>query len=200
MLPRRASANINDGVGASEPLGSDERGEEIDEHGGRHQDCHYGHRNALFKWIRRQTRTPGRFPSRRVRARTWQAARSRDSSRPILFPIRRRKWRHRNLPAVPCTTGPAELDKLEAPAGPWKRNFRREFRKRSISIGAVRHKGDIRARAIRSSASMAGHAAADRFSPRFFLAHNQRIVVDVNSCDELSPELGRIPSSAARTH
>ena len=33
-----------------------------------------------------------------------------------------------------------------------------------------------------------------------FLAHNQRIVVDVNGCDELSPELDRIPSSAARAH
>src|ERR1700675_344409 len=69
-------------------------------------------------------------------------------------------------PAVPCTTGPAELDKLKVRADPWKRSSRREFRKRSISIRAVRHKGDIRARAIRSSASMAGHAAAYRFSPR----------------------------------
>jgi hypothetical protein len=40
---------INDGDCASEPLGSDERGEEIDEHGGRHQDCHYGYCNAFFK-------------------------------------------------------------------------------------------------------------------------------------------------------
>src|SRR5277367_6541367 len=97
------------------------------------------------------------------------------------------KMAHRNLPAVPCTTGPTELDTLEVRAGPWKCNSRREFRKRSIAIKTVRHKGDIRARAIRSSASMAGHAAADRFSPRSLLAHNQRIVVDVNGCDELSP-------------
>jgi hypothetical protein len=47
---------------------------------------------------------------------------------------------------------------------------------------------------------MAGHAELIVSRRARFLAHNQRIVVDVNACDELSPELRRIPSSAARAH
>ena len=121
---------------------------------------------------------------------------SRPISSPILFPIRRRKWRYRNLPAAPCTTGPAELDTL----GSRKCVCRREFRKRSIAIEAVRHKGDVRARATgRAPRWLVARRLIVSRRARF-LDHNQRIVVDVNGCDELSPELGRIPSRAARAH
>ena len=79
---RRASSvnNDSDWSRVSEPLGPDERCEEVDNDGGGHRNSDVGHGRGLLRFLRRRRRTRSKRPSLRARARTAPAAKRPDSS------------------------------------------------------------------------------------------------------------------------
>src|SRR5277367_4187911 len=77
---REVSTTVQIGLSVSEPLGTDERREEVDNDSGGHHNSDVGHRRGLLRFLRRRRRTRSKRPGRRARAQTSPAAKRPRSS------------------------------------------------------------------------------------------------------------------------
>jgi hypothetical protein len=149
---RRASSvnKDSDWSRVSEPLGPDERREEVDNDGGGHHNSDVGHRRGLLRFLRRRRRTRSKLQCRRARAQTVPAAKRPGSS---ISPssqhtLRRPCGSNRQIASLtfapPAMTSSAASLRLEGPAYIWARRDRRDPDKGSIPIAMRAYKAAIK--------------------------------------------------------